>query len=79
MATIKRDKLPPCKKDGVDCPKRQVGCHSTCQEFIDWEKEHVATREARRAEKTREHVLNSYFIPNTVNRELRWQMYKRRH
>lgn len=26
---------PPCK----DCPDRKVGCHSTCQRYLDFRKE----------------------------------------
>ena len=27
---------PPCRKNGVDCPNRCVGCHATCKEFADY-------------------------------------------
>ena len=25
---------PPCYKNGKNCEKRHVGCHSTCKEYI---------------------------------------------
>jgi hypothetical protein len=78
MAAIKRDRMPPCKKDGVDCPKRQVGCRSTCKEYVRWEADHQATHQAILAEKAKEHNLSNYFINNTVKRELKWQLYMRR-
>ena len=37
--------LPPCKKDGVLCDKRTIMCHSTCKEYIEWEKKHAIERE----------------------------------
>lgn len=24
---------PPCKKNGVDCPRREVGCQGKCEEY----------------------------------------------
>lgn len=37
----------PCK----DCSKRCVGCHSTCEDYIDWKAEHDAERERIRRQK----------------------------
>lgn len=37
---------PPCKKSGVDCNKRQPGCHSKCPEY----KAFVLAREHERAQ-----------------------------
>ena len=28
----------PCKKNGVDCENRTLGCSRTCEEFLAWEK-----------------------------------------
>lgn len=27
---------PPCQVDGVDCPRRHVGCRDDCKEWNDW-------------------------------------------
>lgn len=39
---------PPCK----DCTKRQLGCHSTCKDYIEWNKAHLKEK-ARLQEKER--------------------------
>ena len=36
---------PPCKKNGVDCPKRTIGCHSSCKEYIEYAEENERRRE----------------------------------
>lgn len=35
---------PPCKANGVDCRKRQVGCHEHCPEYADYQRDHNAQR-----------------------------------
>ena len=37
---------PPCKRDGVDCTKRHVGCRKTCPEWKEWESVHAAEKKA---------------------------------
>lgn len=27
----------PCKKDGIECPKRVFGCRKTCPEYAEYE------------------------------------------
>lgn len=46
--------LPPCKKDGVPCDKRHVGCHSTCEGYQAYK------AEADRIAKNRKAVEDSY-------------------
>lgn len=29
-------KKPPCKKDGIECPRRYFGCRSECPEYSDY-------------------------------------------
>lgn len=36
LYTRGRDGVCPCK----DCGEREVGCHSRCESFRDWEKRH---------------------------------------
>ena len=42
MRLIPRVRLPkpkpPCKKDGVDCPRREVGCQGKCEEYKEFTK-----------------------------------------
>lgn len=42
----------PCKKNGIDCPKRKVtldfNCHSNCKEFKEYEKENERKRKRER-------------------------------
>lgn len=28
----------PCKKDGIECPKRVMGCRKTCPDYAEYEK-----------------------------------------
>lgn len=41
-------RYPPCKKDGVDCERRHVGCHGECDEYREWKRYHDADLEGRR-------------------------------
>ena len=34
-------KTPHCKKNGIDCPNRFLGCHDSCKEY----QEYAAERE----------------------------------
>jgi hypothetical protein len=38
---------PPCKKDGVDCTKRHVGCQPECDAFIKWQAVHAQEKAAQ--------------------------------
>ena len=37
--------LPPCKPDGIECPRRYIGCHSECEEYHKWLAIHDAEKE----------------------------------
>ena len=28
--------LPPCKHNGIECPRRYIGCRAKCKEWHDW-------------------------------------------
>lgn len=43
--------LPPCKKDGIDCPRRYIGCRAECKEWHDWLAIHESEKEAQRKDK----------------------------
>ena len=36
--SIYRPVKPPCKKRGVDCPRRSLVCRSDCQEWEEYQK-----------------------------------------
>ena len=48
---------PPCKKDNIDCPKRTLGCHSTCKEYIAFKRANAEEANARRKQKQIEDQL----------------------
>lgn len=35
----------PCWKDGKDCPRRALHCHSFCQDYIEFDLERKRVRE----------------------------------
>jgi hypothetical protein len=38
---------PPCKVDGVNCPKRYIGCHADCEAYHKWMDVHAKEKQAR--------------------------------
>lgn len=40
-------KKPPCKVNGVDCPRRYIGCQSECETYHEWLTVHAAEKETR--------------------------------
>jgi hypothetical protein len=59
----------PCK----DCQERTVGCHSSCQKYIDWYSERNRLVE----EYKKKHSRNSYsWIPRNPFRESLRRLYK---
>lgn len=47
----------PCRPD---CPKRFVGCHSSCKEYIEAKEKYNAKKSAIRAKKDAEQAVNEY-------------------
>lgn len=43
-------RTPPCKKNGIDCPKRCPGCQPRCKDYIDFRAGCDADNARRRAE-----------------------------
>ncbi len=37
--------LPPCKPDGIECPRRYVGCRAECEEYHKWLAKHDEVKE----------------------------------
>ena len=43
--------LPPCKPDGIDCPRRYIGCRAECEEYHKWLAVHDEEKEKQRRNK----------------------------
>ena len=39
--------MPPCKPNGIPCPKREIGCHGRCKEYLMYVEERKAISDAR--------------------------------
>ena len=39
---------PPCKVDGIDCPRRYNGCRAECEEYHKWLAKHEVERQNER-------------------------------
>lgn len=50
----------PCydTKNKRDCPKRYVGCHAKCPEYIDWVKQQQADKDAKETSR----IVNNQII-----------------
>ena len=51
---------PPCKVDGIDCPKRYVGCKAECDDWQKWLAAHNAEMEIQRTAKKRMDDINVF-------------------
>ena len=45
-------KKPPCKVDGIDCPRRYIGCRAECEEYHKWLAIHDEEKEKQRRNKS---------------------------
>lgn len=52
-----RSGVSPCK----DC-KPELGCHSTCQKYIEWKANYEAEKERVNAAKKKEYALNGMIV-----------------
>lgn len=67
-------KRPPCKTpDGVDCPKRYIGCQSECETYHDWLAVHAAEKEKMRRKKCVEINTTSFIIGREKRKRLACQ------
>ena len=39
---------PPCKVNGIDCPRRYIGCRAGCEDWHKWLAIHEEEREQRK-------------------------------
>ena len=45
---------PPCKRDGVECQKRYIGCRTECEQYHEWLTKHEVERQNEREYKSDE-------------------------
>lgn len=60
-------KKVPAKGPCFECPNREVGCHSVCEIYVDWNKQREEVRNRIYEEKSKrlEHVT---YIRDTITR-----------
>ena len=51
---------PPCKVDGIDCPRRYVGCKSNCSEWHNWLIIHTEEKTTIAKKKYEESVVDGF-------------------
>lgn len=59
--------VPPCKVDGVDCPKRYPGCSDHCEDFLKFR----AAREEYNAHRHQTVVIEKVVFERKWNKKLR--------
>lgn len=47
----------PCKKDGVECPKRVDGCRNTCKEYAEYQQKLTAFKKKMFIKKETERLI----------------------
>ena len=57
----------PCK----DCKERQVGCHSTCEKYLEWNKKWVDNKIKISEQKYLMKQIDSHEIENTYKAKRR--------
>lgn len=54
-------KKPPCKTpDGIDCPKRYIGCRAECDAYHEWLAKHEAEKELIRKNREKEWAVDGF-------------------
>ncbi len=51
---------PPCKKDGIDCQKRNLGCQTICPEFINYKNKLEEKKRILNQARSTDRLLCSY-------------------
>lgn len=69
---------PPCKVDGVDCPRRCVGCQSSCKAYHDWLVIHAAEKDAMRRDKDRTCDADGFLAGQTKRKNIARQRERER-
>lgn len=64
---------PPCKINGIDCPKRHPGCHSGCPDYAEFD----AEKQKERAQRMQERI-SSDPSPSKRSRSRHYEVQKMR-
>ena len=51
---------PPCKTDGIECPRRYIGCRAECEAYHKWLTIHEQELEQMRSKKNENHEYYEY-------------------
>lgn len=56
----------PCKPDGVDCPRRTLGCHSKCKDFADYKERLLAYKRVIYDRKQKECIVEEFVAASQI-------------
>ena len=65
--------LPPCKPDGINCPRRYIGCKSECEKWHEWLVIHAKETEALKTDLNKDWEYMDYMDKNPKLRKRRGQ------
>ena len=68
MNVYRTSRNNPCYNEGNDCPDRTLGCHSTCQKYLEWLEENKKLHDKRQQEATRQADVVAYGV--NIHRKL---------
>jgi hypothetical protein len=54
--------IPPCKPNGIECPRRYIGCRAECEEYHKWLAKHDEECDRERQRKHAENDADSFSI-----------------
>lgn len=57
--------LPPCKPDGIECPRRYNGCRAECEEYHKWLVAHDEKRAQIKAARDKYMMAEEVMIKQT--------------
>lgn len=56
--------LPPCKRNGIECPHRYPDCRSRCEKYHNWLAIHTEEKARFEEKKQRENDVNEFRFGN---------------
>lgn len=68
--TTKKDN--PCK----DCSDRHVGCHATCERYLEWQTTYYEYKEKVFTERSKQNRLDKYSIDRSIAAKKRYRRKK---
>jgi hypothetical protein len=63
---------PPC---GKDCPRRRVGCHSSCEDYAKFQEVLKAEKEKARKAAEPDFIATDYMIESAKQHKKGWSKY----